>query len=188
MHHLEPYYNWRALYRAEDDEQSPFYQRQYSETQFQHAIYNYVIHPQWDSIGSPTLYVKLLYTDYDLNFAILELLGEWNDCIHNDVMYLKRQVAEPLMDEGIDKFILIGENILQFHADADDYYEEWFEEVGDGWIVALNFRPHVLEQMGQYRLDFYMNYGGELDDLAWRRMNPLQLFRKVEHHLHRRLP
>ena len=32
MHTIEPYWNWRNLYAAELDEQSPFYGREYSET------------------------------------------------------------------------------------------------------------------------------------------------------------
>ena len=47
---------------------------------------------------------------------------------------------------GINKYILIGENILNFHYSDDSYYEEWFDDNGDnGWIVLLNFREHVLK-------------------------------------------
>ena len=124
MHTLEPFYHWRDMYKAEEDERSPFFEREYSELYFTNAIYNYVIHPQWDEIGSPTLYTKILFADYDKEFAILELMGEWNDCIHNDVMFLKRELVDPLLQEGINKFIIVGENILQFHGDADDYYAQ----------------------------------------------------------------
>ena len=57
MHDIEPYYSWRHLYIASEDHDSPFYRREYSEFEFTHAIYNYLIHPQWDEIGSSTLYL-----------------------------------------------------------------------------------------------------------------------------------
>ena len=55
MQDIEPYYNWRHLYTAEEDPQSPFYGRIYSEFEFTHTVYNYYIHPQWDEFGSRTL-------------------------------------------------------------------------------------------------------------------------------------
>ena len=39
------------------------------------------IHPQWDDIGSETLYAKILCAHYPNQYAIIELIGEWNDCI-----------------------------------------------------------------------------------------------------------
>ena len=59
MHDIEPYFNWRHLYISADDEQSPFYGREYSEVEFTNSIYNFVIHPQWDDFGSETLYIKI---------------------------------------------------------------------------------------------------------------------------------
>ena len=67
MHDIEPYYHWRHLYTAEEDARSPFYGQTYSEFEFSQTVYNYYIHPQWDSIGSKTLYVKIIYADYDSN-------------------------------------------------------------------------------------------------------------------------
>ena len=97
MQDIEPYYNWRDYYIASEDELSPFYQREYSEFEYTNAIYNYLIHPQWDDIDSPTLYIKILFVDYELNYAIIELFGEWNDCINNDIMTLKRDIIEVLL-------------------------------------------------------------------------------------------
>ena len=51
MHNIEPYYNWRHIYISEEDERSPFFGREYSEFEFTQAIYNYLIHPQWDEFG-----------------------------------------------------------------------------------------------------------------------------------------
>ena len=76
MHDIEPYHEWRNLYVASDDEKSPFYGSSYSEFQFSQKIYNFYIHPQWDPIGSPTLYVKLLFIDYERSYCIIELIGE----------------------------------------------------------------------------------------------------------------
>ena len=97
MHELEPFFNWRGYYIAENDPASPFFERQYSEFEYSDAIYNFYIHPQWDNIGSPTLFIKLIYVDYAEGYCIIELMGEWNDAIHNDVMFLKRDIAEVLM-------------------------------------------------------------------------------------------
>ena len=114
MHDIEPYYNWRHIYVSEEDERSPFFGRIYSEFEFTQAIYNYLIHPQWDEFGSRTLYLKVLLADYEEKYVIIELIGEWNDAIENDIMNLKREVADKFMAEGIFKFILIAENVLEF--------------------------------------------------------------------------
>ncbi len=60
---------------------------------------------------------------------MLEFIGEWNDCLFNDIMLLKREVIDPLTAAGVSKFVLIGENVLNFHHSDDAYYEEWFDEV-----------------------------------------------------------
>jgi hypothetical protein len=122
------------------------------------------------------LYVKLLFTEYSEGYAIIELIGEWNDAINNDVMLLKREVAEILIAEGINKFILIGENVLNFHVSDDCYYEEWFQDVEDGWIVALNFQDHVLDEFRRNNIDYYLNFGGDLDAVNWRKFTPAQLY------------
>ena len=187
MHEIEPYFNWRDYYVAEEDKHSPFYKRTYSEFYFTNSVYDYYIHPQWDEIGSPTLYIKILYTDYDKEFSIIELIGEWNDAISNDVMFLKREVIDILLGYGIKKFILIGENVLNFHYDGDDYYDEWFQDVEDGWIAAINFQEHVLREFRSHNIDYYFNFGGELDELPWRTMTPMSLYSKVKLILGKRL-
>jgi hypothetical protein len=57
------------------------------------------------------------------------MLGEWNDCLQNDVMFLKREVIDPMLQEGINRFVLVCENVLNFHGSDDSYYEEWFEDI-----------------------------------------------------------
>jgi len=177
MHEIEPYYQWRDYYIASEDKLSPFYNRQYSEFEFKDKIYNFYIHPQWDNFGSSTLYCKLIFTDYENQFCIIELIGEWNDAVHNDIMEFKRAVAEPLIDKGIVKFILIGENVLNFHASDDLYYEEWYEELKDegGWIALLNFREHITEELRKYKLHYYLHTGDLYNQLQWRKFKPFDL-------------
>ncbi|MCO4293633.1 hypothetical protein NF867_12225 [Solitalea sp. MAHUQ-68] len=187
MHDIEPYYNWRDYYVASEDKLSPFYNREYSEFYFDKTVYNYYIHPQWDSFGSNTLYLKVLYADYLRSYCIIELIGEWNDCINNDIMLLKREILEDIMAEGINKFILLGENVLNFHGSDDSYYEEWYQEVEDGWIVMVNFREHVIQEMKNHGLDYYLNLGGELDNFSWRALKPTQLFKNIDSMMTKRL-
>ena len=187
MQDIEPYYNWRHLYIASEDDRSPFYEREYSEFEYTNAIYNYLIHPQWDDIDSPTLYIKILFVDYEQGYAIIELIGEWNDCINNDIMILKRDIIDLLLLHKIKKFILIGENVLNFHASDDEYYQEWFEDVEDGWIAFMNFRKHVLDEFQRANIDYYIISGGQLNDVAWRTSTPQQLFEKIEQYVQKRI-
>jgi F0F1-type ATP synthase gamma subunit len=94
-----------------------------------------------------------------------------------------------MMQQGVSKFILIGENILNFHSSDDSYYEEWFEEVNDsdGWIALMNVREHVLSDINSANIDSYFVLGGKLNEVRWRTMNPDQLFESVERHVMRRL-
>ena len=186
MHEIEPFYNWEEHYRAEKDMLSPFFGREYEEV-YVNAIYGYYIHPQWDYIGSETLYVKILYVDYIRHFTIIEMFGEWNDTLHNDIMFFKRQVIDKMVNNGINQFILVGENVLNFHGSDDCYYEEWFEDVEDGWIAGVNFRNFVEDEWKKYRLDYYINFGGSLEILNWRTMKPLRFYEQVKSLIQKRL-
>jgi hypothetical protein len=189
MHTLEPFWNWRHRYTAEEDARSPFFGQEHSEFAFDHAVYDHVIHPQWDAFGSSTLYLKILYADYEQGYAIIELIGEWNDLLHNDIMYLKRDLVELLMSHGIARFILIGENVLNFHASDEEYYNEWYEEAtdADGWIALLNFREHVRHDLKAANIDQYFLLGGKLDQLDWRTFEPEDLYEKVSGFVMKRL-
>jgi hypothetical protein len=186
MHDIEPFYNWRHLYVSEEDERSPFYGRVYSEFEFSLTIYNYYIHPQWDEFGSRTLYMKVLIADYEERYVILELIGEWNDAIENDIMNLKREVTDKFFEAGITKFILISENVLNFHSGDKDYYEEWFEEVSDkeGWMVVLNMPEQTQYDFRRAKLNRYL----ELMEIEnWRTYKPFHLFRKIDQQFLNRL-
>ncbi|MDG1262851.1 MAG: hypothetical protein P8H59_05900 [Flavobacteriales bacterium] len=189
MHNLEPFYNWRNYYIASEDPLSPFFEREYNEFQYHEKVYDHYIHPQWDNIGSSTLFAKVIYADYSDRVAVIELIGEWNDCLHNDIMIFKREIIEHMMLNGIVKFILIGENVLNYHSSDDCYYEEWFEEVEDenGWIALLNFREHVLEDFMEANVDSYFVLGGELDDITWRTQTPMLLTAKISDMVTKRL-
>jgi hypothetical protein len=180
MFSLEPHYNWRKIYTAEEDVNSPFYGRVYSEFEFTNAIYDTVIHPQWDEFGSLTLYTKILFANYDLGFVIMEFLGEWNDLIYNDIMYLYRNVIEELIEKGIQKFILIGENVHAFHADDDSYYEEWVDQLEDGWIVGLQFLDHNMDEIQNARIDYYISFENNLELDNWRTYDPNKLFAHID--------
>jgi len=187
MQDIEPFYNWRDQYIAAEDPASPFYEREYSEFEYSSRIYNYFIHPQWDDIGSETLYIKILFVDYELSFAIIEIIGEWNDVIGNDIMFLKRDVVDVLLGEGVKNYILIGENVLNFHASDECYYEEWFDDLEDGWIVGLNFRSHVVKEFSDFGIDQYVLFSGRFDEINWRKFQPQQLFNLIESFMNKRL-
>lgn len=182
MHDIEPHYLWRDEYTAEEDDRSPFFGREYDEFQFSQKVYNYYIHPQWDAFGSATLYLKILFVDYVEQYAILELIGEWNDCLHNDIMFLKREIIDALIQEEIYKFILVCENVLNFHGDDDSYYEEWYEDIRDngGWICLLNTLPHVEEEMQNTHLQSYLNFGGVFNNINWRPQKPKVILEAIE--------
>jgi hypothetical protein len=179
MQNIEPFYNWRHLYAAEEDERSPFFGRTYSEFEFSQTVYNYYIHPQWDEFGSRTLYMKILFTDYDLNYTIIELIGEWNDAIENDIMTLRREITDELNKEGITKFIIVAENVLNFHSSTDDYYEEWREQLADdnGWVVIIDMPQQTQYDFKKAKLT---NYIGLLDFEQWRTLKPEVVFQQVD--------
>lgn len=182
MHDIEPHFQWRETYRAEADRRSPFYGRTYSEFGYSNRVYNYLIHPQWDEFGAETLYLKLLFIDYDEGYAIIELIGEWNDAVHNDSMHLKREVIDDLVTQGITRYMMILEGVLNFHGGGDDYYEEWRQEIetAGGWVALLNVHPHVEDEMRQSQLDDHLHFGGPLNGINWRPQKPRRVYEAIE--------
>lgn len=186
MHHIEPFYNWRHLYLATEDEHSPFFGLEYSEFEFSNTIYNYYIHPQWDDIGSRTLYLKVLFVEYEQKFAVVELIGEWNDAIENDIMQLKRNLIDSMLEKGISKYILIVENVLNFHSSDDDYYAEWGEDVKSegGWIALLNLPQYLEEEVKTANLYRYLFV---IMQVNWRIYHPQHLFQFVDNNIIKRV-
>ena len=171
---------------AEEDVLSPFYKREYSEFEYTQTLYNYFIHPQWDDFGSKTLYMKLLNVDYDYQFAILELIGEWNDAIENDIMTLRRNITDVLFKNGITKFIIISENVLNFHSSDDSYYEDWKEQLEDdnGWVAILNMPQQSQYDFKKYRITNYINF---YEMYEWRTYKPELIFQQIDNYILRQL-
>lgn len=188
MHQIEPYFLWSKYYQPSNDRRSPFYGKEYDYTTYRDTIYGYYIDPGWDYIGSETLYLKILYADYQEQSAIIEMIGEWNDTLHNDVMHLKRNVIDPMLQQGIGRYVLIGENVFNFHGSDDCYYDEWFEDVEDGWIATIGFTDHVKDEWKHYQIDNYFNYGGDLEIKNWRTRKPQELLKQVDSIITKRLP
>lgn len=187
MHQIEPHHHWLKYYNAAEDVRSPFFGKIYNFDTYTETIYGYYIDPAWDFIGSETLYVKILFNDYDEGFTVIQFIGEWNDAINNDIMQLKREIIDVLVKEGIKKFVLIGENIFNFHGSDDSYYEEWFEDVEEGWIAAVEFPDFVQDEFRKYRIDHYINMGGTLQISNWRTFHPLAFCELVDKLIQRRL-
>lgn len=186
MHVIEPFDGWLNQYDSNLDERLPFFGEAHD--QYDLAFYNHLLHPEWDFIGSETLFVKVLFASYENGWVVIEMIGEWNDTLHNDSMHLKRNLIDFLLNEGIRKFILVGENILNFHGAEDDYYQEWFEELEEeGWISTICFRDFIHKEWIKYGLNGYLNWGGNLEVENWRTLNPTQLVGKVDSEIRRRL-
>lgn len=192
MHEIEPFYNWEKYYDTSKDERSPFFGKEYNFDLYSENIYGYYIDPGWDFMGSETLYIKILYADYLENYVIIEMIGEWNDTINNDIMTFKRNVIDHLLGLGINKFILIGENVFNFHGSDDCYYEEWALEVNDefdepGWIVAINFHDFVVDELAKYTIHHYLFAGEDYNVLNWRTMHPSHLKDRVSRLINKKL-
>ncbi len=189
MHDIEPHFVWRDHYIAANDERSPFFGRVYDEFMFSNKVYNYYIHPQWDEFGSDTLYLKILWVDYEQGQAIMELIGEWNDCLKNDIMQLKREVVDRLAGQGIRKYLLICEHVLNFHGSDDCYYEEWYDDIKEegGWICLMNTLDHVADEMKETQLQYFIHFGKAFNDIRWRNQKPRLLLKSVEQILNSRV-
>jgi len=171
---------------AEEDPLSPFYGREYSEFEFSETLYNYYIHPQWDNFGSRTLFMKILFVDYDAHVAIIELLGEWNDAIENDIMTIRRNITDDMMDKGINHFIFLADNVLNFHSSDDSYYEDWKERLQEegGWVCIINMPQQSQYEFKKARLIHYIEL---LEFPDWRTLKPDLLVSLIDSMLHNRL-
>jgi hypothetical protein len=101
-------------------------------------------------------------------------------------MILKRDVVDKLEEEGITKYILIAENVLNFHSGDKDYYREWFEEITDerGWMVALNMPEATQYDFRKKKLNYFI----ELMEIPnWRVFKPEHLFQKINDEINKRL-
>ena len=120
-----------------------------------------------------------------VNFAVIELLGEWNDCIQNDIMFLKTNIIDRLAQEGVCKFMIVAENVLNFHSGDEDYYVELQEEMTDyhGWVVVVNLLDHVIKEFIDQDISRYIHIGIPFQDFNWRKYKPEQLVMLLDKHL-----
>ena len=148
MQDIEPYYSWRHMYISSEDELSPFYGREYSEFEYSNTVYNYYIHPQWDDFGSTTLYMKVIFADYEQQYAIIEFIGEWNDAINNDIMMLKRDIIDEMIaDYGISSRCVEAGGDMVYHNPSQEPLRVGLEHPEDASLaigVALVHDGHSI--------------------------------------------
>lgn len=183
LHEIEPFYGWLNHYSHESDVNSPFHKVDHNMFYFDRSVNRIPAHPLWDDIGSESLLVKILYADYQEGFAVIELFGEWNDLFENDFKLLAENCLTYLIDAGIQRFVLVCENVFNIYLESDDYYEALQEEVEDGWVCLLRPREQVWEELEGYGIAPYFFRSEVLDDLNWRKLKPPQLFTAVQHRM-----
>jgi len=180
LRNIEPFFGWLAMYSHDRDERSPFHDIEHNQFYFDRSINHIPAHPLWDDFGSESLLLKILFVDYDEGYTIIELFGEWNDLFDNDFKLLSENCLSYLLDYGVDKFILVCENVFHIYPETDDYYQAMHESLEEGWMCLLRPRPHVLEEMQQYGIVDYFYLSEKLDEIPWRKQKPHQLYRFVE--------
>jgi len=72
--------------------------------------------------------------------------------------------------------------VLNFHASDDCYYEEWYDDISDedGWISVLGLRDHVIEEMEEYGIHNYINFGPRFN-IAWRPLKPELVYETIRY-------
>lgn len=180
FHDIEPFYGWLNLYNHESDPKSPFHEVKHNLFYYDRSVNEMPAHPLWDTIGSESLLVKILFANYEQGYAIIELFGEWNDLYENDYKLLAENCLTYLLDHGINRFILICENVFHAYFETDDYYDAMQEELEEGWITLVRPRKNVLEELDDYGLTHFFYHSPLLDDLQWRKLKPFQLFELIE--------
>ena len=130
--------------------------------------------------------MKVLFVDYEQNYAIIELLGEWNDAIENDIMTLRRDITDNMFAKGINKFILIAENVLNFHSSDDSYYQDWWEELeeNNGWVAILDMPKQSQYDFVNARLNNYIEL---MDFPQWRTLKPELVFEQIDNKIMKRI-
>src|SRR5690606_20478369 len=105
-----------------------------------------------------------------------------NDCLHNDIMFLKRNVIDILTNHNVFKFVLLCDNVLNFHLSDDSYYEEWWDDVkmDDGWICFVNIFDHVEDEMKRGFLQYYVNFGKQFKSEMWQNESPEILVKEIK--------
>jgi len=76
---------------------------------------------------------------------------------------------------------------MNLYGSDDSYYEEWFEDVDDGWIAAVSFPQFIQDEFKRYNVDNYINMGGTLQIDRWRTLTPYALCEVTGRLIQRRL-
>jgi hypothetical protein len=86
----------------------------------------------------------------------------------------------------IYKFILIGENVFNFHNGDRDYYEELYEELSDenGWAVMINLHQASQHDFLLKKLNRYIEL---MEFEKWRTYKPEDFFLLIDKKLGDRL-
>ena len=62
-------------------------------------------------------------------------------------------MADVLIEKGINKFILLCDNVLNFHGSDDCYYEKWWDDTkgmrAAGFVWSNSFDHVATEMKGQ---------------------------------------
>jgi hypothetical protein len=181
MFDIEPWYGWLHLYDSEQDENSPFFGVEHNLFEYDRSIYDMPAHPLWEDFDSENLLMKILYADYNKGYCIIELIGEWNDLQFNDFRLMRDNCLQYLFDAGIDKFILLCENVFSAFLEMEDYYEAFTEELWpEGYIHLLKARAEVKEEFLRYGISAFVSWSESLDQLNWRKLHPDQILSLVE--------
>ncbi len=178
MQNILPTFSWQKYYNSSRDSKSPFFGLK-PKSNYENEIYGYFIDPAWQYIGSETLYCNILMVNYDLKYAVIELFGEWNDALHNDIKWLKNTVLDTFIQNEITHFVLITENILQYHGSFSDYYEELYEDTEEGWLCILELPTFLETEFNKFKMQRYFHFGGSLNFSNWRTFKPNDLFSKL---------
>ena len=91
-------------------------------------------------------------------------------------------MADLLVAQGIHKFILIAENVLNFHSSDTDYYEEWNDDIKDngGWIAAINMPEQTQYDFHRSHIDRYVYL---LESPNWRTFQPHDFFQSIDNQI-----
>ena len=112
MHDIEPFYNWQRYYEGYKDPKNPFFEKETGSV-YTNTVYGYYIDPNWDEIGSETLYLKILMINYQKKYLAKKYRFEADfKAPAKQCWYLKFNFREDkgdarLMPESYEEFIFI---------------------------------------------------------------------------------
>ena len=117
--------------------------------------------------------------DKSVVFIFTVLLNSTDCTLTIPSLFLGPESIDILYAKGITKFIIIAENVLNFHSSDDSYYEEWREQLLDdgGWVVIIDMPQQSQYDFKKARLT---NYVSLMDFPQWRTLKPDVIFQQVD--------